>query len=456
MAQTIAERIAAAPARTVRREAGLQGFVAGSAALGITLSGATQLRMTSLPAGPSELILVSWVLFVAVLLLRGVRFTAGRVFFGIVGYWLLALLLLGLGALVAIHARKVSVYAVHDATAFLYLSVLTSLLALGLWGHGLEGYHLRLARMVFLFSAGAAALLFAAATVTDSLGPIGLWFGGIRFRGWAANPNQMALAMVAMPFLGWWLLRMSPGRVGKMACALGIAVCIIAGIVTQSDALRVAWVASLGAISALLFYRVTMRGRSRWLHISHVAIPAVVVIVGVAQGDAVVGYVTRVAEKTYAAGDQGDIRITSWLHGFEAIGLSPLVGFGPGAYSGLSAPFQDFEAHNSLIDWGMSTGICGIILHIVLWGWCLRQALRSDSVAFLGIMVATVVFAAFGYSLRHPNYWIVLLLVLTLSERRAELQSRQAFAPALGGGSYRLAPARQTLRSGSPKPTHKE
>ena len=79
-----------------------------------------------------------------------------------------------------------------------------------------------------------------------------------------------------------------------------------------------------------------------------------------------------------------------------------------GRLLGSAAPFQNFEAHDALIDWGMSTGLIGIVLHLVLWGWCLWRALRCRSPAFLGMMVATIVAVMFGYLLRHPftgSFW---------------------------------------------------
>ena len=98
--------------------------------------------------------------------------------------------------------------------------------------------------MYFLFNAGSAGLLMAIAHVTPDLGPIDFWYGP-RLRGWSENPNQMAIAMAAMPYLGWLLLRRTSSWFGKLAYALGIAASIAAGFASQSDGLRGAWVASL-------------------------------------------------------------------------------------------------------------------------------------------------------------------------------------------------------------------
>src|SRR5919106_6084161 len=80
MPQLTTEQFATWSAHTARHGTGLRRFVAGWAALGVTLSGATQLRMQGLPIGPSEVVLACWLAFVGFLLLRGVRFGTSRVF----------------------------------------------------------------------------------------------------------------------------------------------------------------------------------------------------------------------------------------------------------------------------------------------------------------------------------------------------------------------------------------
>jgi O-antigen ligase len=265
------------------------------------------------------------------------------------------------------------------------------------------------------------------AFMVPTLGPISLWYGGgFRFRGWSENPNQMALAVAAMPFFGWWFLQRSSSLIGKIACAVGIALCMVAGIATKSDGLRVAWVVSSGVIGLLMFYRVTARGRSRWLHISHVVIPVLLVMAVIFFGDELVARLSGVAEGIYAEGDQGEKRFTLWAHGLQAIAASPLFGFGPGAYSGYDGPFESFEAHNSFIDWGMSTGLAGILMYVALLGWITWQALRSRNVLLVGMVTTVIVASVFGYLLRHPDFWMVLVLVLILSERAIAFRERQA------------------------------
>jgi O-antigen ligase len=432
MTQLTTEQLATWDDRSARRGTRLQGFVAGWAALGVTLSGATQLRMEGFPAGPSEAVLAAWLAFVGFLLLRGVRFGTSRVFLLMGGYWLAQLAVLGLGAAIAVYARRFdSAGAMHDGLAFIYVGTLSTFLALRLQDGNDYEYHWKFARMIFVFHALAGGALLAVALVTPEIGPVRFWYAGVRFAGWAENPNQMALAMAAMPFLGWWLMGRTSSRFGKAACLIGIPLCIAAGLATLSDGMRLAWGASLGAVFTLLLYGVLLRGRSRWLAISHVIIPTLVVVVGLAFAQELTTYVYDLAEGVYAEGNQGEMRFTLWLHGLQAIRESPLFGFGPGAFSGYNGPFEGDEAHNSFIDWGMSTGAVGVAIYLGLLAWTLWRAIRSGDTMPVAMLISVVMVSTFGYVLRHPDFWMVLVLVLVLSESAvASRESRPTWSSA--------------------------
>jgi O-antigen ligase len=452
MSQVIAERLAQTDALATRRRTGLQRSLACWAALGITLSGATQLRIAGQPIGPSELILVGWLLFVLFLRLRGVPVARSRVPVVLGVYWLAVMTLLGFGTLVAMQTGQLDGNAaMHDSIAFVYMALLTSAISLRILDEGEYRFHWYFAQTTFFFHVLAATLLYALAMKIDQIGPVGFWFGP-RLRGWSENPNQLGLAMAAMPFLGWWLLRRTSSRFGKIVWASGIALCMVVGIASQSDGLRAAWVASFGAVGMLLFYRVTLRGRSRWMHISYVIIPAVIVIMGVFSGDAILDKLYDVADHVYAEGNQGETRIVAWSNGIQAIAASPLVGFGPGHFSGYFGPFEHMEAHNSFIDWGASTGLAGLLVYLGLLAWVLARALRSGETELVGMLVAVVMTSVFSYLLRQPDFWTGVVLALVLSESVIAIRERQAgrFVPVAlrHGPRLSLRPAPPLQQSG--------
>lgn len=394
--------------------------VTGWAALGAALTSATQLRMEGLPLGPGEALLALWMACVAFCLLRKVPFGYTGAFRPFATYWLIAAVLLGAGSLVAIALDKQdAATAAHDALAFVFVGPLTCMLAIRVGAVSNEEYYLNLARRTFFAVSVVGLVLLAASLVTSQLGPISLWYGaGARFRGWAENPNQLAMFMVPMPFLGWYLLQRTQGLPRQLLYLLAIGVCMAVGLATDSDALKVAWAGAAGIIATWLWCRLLVRGRGNLLQMALACfvVPVVILTFMAALGDQLVAQFVAIAEQLYEKGERGHIGMMVLMNGLEAVSQSPVVGWGPGAYSGIHRPFDSFEAHNTVVDWGMSTGVLGMVLYLGLLFWCTVRAIRSGSPWLLGVLVAIVSDSMFGYNLRHPFFWLLLVLVLTLSE----------------------------------------
>ena len=134
--------------------------------------------------------------------------------------------------------------------------------------------------------------------------------------------------------------------------------------------------------------------------------------------------------------------MVSWAPGDQE---SPLVGLGPGPFSGWDGPFEGREAHNSFIDWGMSTGAIGLALYLGLLAWTARCALRSGETMPVAMLVSVVLCSVFGYMLRQPDFWMVLVLVLMLSEASIRMRGPQASQLVLEHDGH---PWRPTVRFG--------
>ena len=261
--------------------------------------------------------------------------------------------------------------------------------------------------------------MLALSFVTSSVGPVELWYESVRFRGWAENPNQMALAVVGMPFLGWYLLKQTRG-IARAAYVIAAAGSAAATVATASDGSRVAWIGAGFSVAAYVWYRSARWGTGKSLFVALVLVPVLIGILGLGAGqDFFAALDKRTQAMYYAEGDQGGTRVTIWLHGLQAIAQSPLVGFGPGSYSGFLGPFGNLEAHNSFIDWGMSTGGLGMIAYAALLVWAGTRLIKTRSIALLGVLLTLVLFSVFNYVLRQPIYWMMIVLVLRLSERHS-------------------------------------
>lgn len=381
-------------------------------ALSLVLAGATQLRPeTAFPIGAGEVLLISWILLVVFALLRGVPFTFGPTVRSLTLYWAATALVLLLGTLVAlVNQRFMADETAYNTMAFLLAAVLSCLFNVRF--DGLPDYHERFARLLFFLTAACTGSQLAAGLTLGSLGPLELW-DGPRFTGWANNPNQLALYMVGMPFLGIYLMRRTRRLWRKLAHLLAIAVLVAVGLATQSDALRVAWAASAAGLGAYLWLRGLFWRRHRLLYVPYVIIPVAVVgvLVVADPGARIAQQVTQMYEDQ---GAQGSVRISLWLNGLRVMGESPLVGFGPGFYSGIGNPFSGQEAHNSYIDWGTNSGLLGIALHFALLAWAAVRILRARTHSLLGLLLALIVFSSFNLTFRQPLYWFLLALCLNL------------------------------------------
>jgi O-antigen ligase len=402
----------------------LHNFLASWLALAIVASGATGLRIPGLPLGPGEILLATWLAFVGFLLLRGLKIHLGPTFRVFFFYWLGVGALLGLGALVA--ATTVGIdpdNAGHDTLAFILQAVFVCFAVM--FVDDKEFYIAVARRMLFLFAFFATAILIVGYISPRGLG-FEIWYGGKRYSGWATNPNQMALFALGMPYLGWYMMRRARGLASKLPYIVAICACIWVGIETASDGLRVAWLGSATVLGGWAWCRSLLAQRGRYLYISFLVIPIAAISMTIGFGGDFVDKLDRAVQDMYNEGDQGEGRVVRWTNGIKAIMHSPVVGFGPGSYSGVTGPFQSKEAHNSIIDWGASTGVLGIVLHLGLFAWCVLRTLRAGELALFGMLTALAGASMFGYMLRQPIYWMLLVLVLMLSADRVPARARTA------------------------------
>lgn len=248
-------------------------------------------------------------------------------------------------------------------------------------------------------------------TGRPQVGPVNALYEELRFTGWATNPNQIALAVVALPLLG---LRLLPHVRGLRRAALVTLLVgtLVVGAATFSDALALAWAITAALLGVLLWLRLLASRRSVAARaLAALGVPLVVLAGAVAFGPTLVVVGERFAAASYREGGQGSDRLARWRNALDAAETSPLVGLGPGAYSGPIAAFQGQEVHNTPLDWMLSTGLLGLLAYAGLVAWVVAVcAAGRDSHAIVGV-IALLVFTTFHYALRQPVFWMQLLLL---------------------------------------------
>jgi O-antigen ligase len=381
-------------------------------AIGITLTSATQMRLSSLPIGPGEVMLCIWMLFSLIKVLIVKQHLITPILKYICLFWLVGFTSLTFGLLIADSRNLKSTTWHHDYFAFCFLFVFSICLT------NSSFFYSQIQKMfdyVVGFSILSLSTIFLFPSSISFLTP---WYEGVRFLGWSQNPNQLALLLCTMPFLAIHILLSNINILSRLKYLILIILCFVIGIATQSDALFFAWIVGFTVniflnlylfITNKFLFKRYIKPEIKIICIAIMVVLSTIILLICVEGS--YQGIHSASANVYDEGGQGSLRVTLWKNGLTAIFSSPLFGLGPGAHSGSTAPFLDFEAHNTLIDWGSSSGIVGIIAYISILGWIAWQVWNKQSFIMLSAIVSLMVFSSFHYVLRHPIFWFYLLAI---------------------------------------------
>lgn len=410
--------------------------------LGLAFSVASDLRLYQYPVGPGEILLGIWLIFSVIKPNYGseskpdfmITLTI------IIGFTVFLIL----GALNGVD-KELNNLGMWNTGAYTFS---WTLLLAFLWKKSVRA--LNVLYWILIGFAASVVIGIAAGPLTGGLGVDTYLQGdGIRYR-WtnlSNNPNQFAMLVLVIPFLAAYLR--SINKCGIYCYRIILILAFVLGVLVQSDALIVGWLAS-GMIMVVLEIRKRALSNVPTAYYTRAAVFLIMIsgaflsaktwmIYGPDiqyEGDK---YISKTEEPSAPAGslqsgdavehdkDSGDVniipadrtqvqdRVTLWVNGIKAVTYSLWVGNGPGHYSGFEGPFQNKEAHNTLIDWATQTGILGTGLLLGYWVWILRKHARVGNTAAIGLIIGLGAFALFHYTLRQPLFWLLpeILLLAT-------------------------------------------
>ncbi len=258
---------------------------------------------------------------------------------------------------------------------------------------------------------GIANILFYLAG-TALLPPTSAWQE--RYFTLSENPNQLALYYCVMPFLLLYSYRRRLLRLSRLQFSIMLLIIVYNGYLTHSDALILAWEGCFSGLLLIgLFQRTLLTNPGRDLHLK-----ALLVLVGVGAMASAYTSLKASTQAVYETGDQGSERVLRWLNSGVAILRSPVFGLGPGSFSG-SLPFTQGEAHNTYLDWMMSSGLIGLGLLLIFQLYVVRSLVVGRAFTLLAGIVAMLIFGMFHYIIRHPIFWLNLLMAYSLATANA-------------------------------------
>jgi len=217
-----------------------------------------------------------------------------------------------------------------------------------------------------------------------------------RLAGFAANPNQLGLHAIVVLFfcLRYWR------SAGTFKSVLALALILVTGALTGSDSFILGALLMLG--TAILFG--LMYSGSVYLMLM-LLVPGVVGLVILHRP-----LLARLNDFT-SAGGQDATRFALWENGWLAMLERPLFGWGPGSWSGQTAPFEFSEAHNSVIDYITYSGLVGAFVMAAGIAAILFGALRSRQATLVAGVVGILFFALFHHTLRQPLMWLSMFYI---------------------------------------------
>jgi O-antigen ligase len=372
-------------------------------AFGIVLTTMTNIRFSSLPIGPGEIVLGIWMVIVSIGLIKS-RYIIEKENTFFIKYWVLFIVLMIIGGVISLVSdRFILNYVVYDLIAYAFsFSICLVLLYQG-------RLQLFIQKIKYCVVLGGVIFTFLAlwhSMISPSF--FGLSLGGYRFTGGANNPNQLALFLSAIPFIAFFLLVGTKKTNIRIVYGTVLLGTIFAGLETKSDGLVASWVmATIILILAHIVRRIDRPAR----------LPVILLIISSIGFIAVLNneliYTTlNYIRNTFNELDQDGSRGSLWMQGLETFMGSPIFGFGPGPQLVYYGDYR-FEVHNTFIDLLTQIGFLGMLLHL----WFLSKSLlkvRHSSILFTA-MICLILFSASHFVLRQPIYWFYILSLIQLS-----------------------------------------
>jgi O-antigen ligase len=430
-------------------------------ALGLLLSMATQLRPAYLPIGPGEACLAAAILLTATDALRSGRTPIPLAFWVFLVFWLAFAMAQSIGFLAGglIGDLRDIDLVIHDVATYPLLIAITCLSVMG------PDAQIRMRRTAW-HVAGLGAVL-AAAQIASGFGLFELsmvdpWYWD-RFRGWTANPNQMALFCLIISCIALHLSDVADAgwkRAGALLCAAtGVSVGLFAKTNAFNLAVALILVLYLCMIGSAWLSRsgslLTFRSAAAWIAVLLIPLLAVASVPLLASlPDRAVLASSFGRDNSNETDQEAQLRLELWRKAIERGFETDMLGLGPGPHLPIPAlllqarwgePYEpmnvqhptpgiapNFEAHNTVLELFVQGGLLGVVSFLAIIAASICGTYRAHRLLLASAICGIVAFGSFHVITRHPAVWFVIALGLAESTFR---QRSQTLAPV--GGARR-------------------
>lgn len=410
-------------------------------ALGLLLSTATELQLPGIPIGPAEILLLVWALLMLFREAGQLGNPLPPALSRLLMFWLLFAVALSLGTLAgyAIGDRHDHNLFLHDVMAYPLAAAVSCLSVAG------ADARLRLRRVAWLLAGfGSASLVFLVAIAWGLIhvALIDPWYWD-RFRGWSANPMQLAFFCAVLALLSLHLADAAT-RIAERVAALACAVlAIYVGRLTKSNSVSVALVTAIPIFVVLKLRewlhssspQLTFRPAFAWILI--VTLPLLVIAV-ISLRSAIAVQAEDVANGLSKANVQtseqeAELRMQLWKEGISRGVESGMLGLGPGPHVEIpdvietarklqnplkyvdTAPANgtpNFETHNTLIDIFTQGGLIAVVSFVWISATAFFNTYKARLAGLTTLLCGISIFGLANLIVRQPLFWFTIALCL--------------------------------------------
>lgn len=319
------------------------------------------------------------------------------------GFWIAFLTSIVVGALIGFNKVPDQVYVSQISTWFFLGFITIAAYRVLIYRHELQVRRI-FVRIAQLTSLWYSALYLYSLVISSTFFGAPLWYGGARFSGGGTNPHQVSLLLgVAVVILLWSIQALPQRRRSILSNLILAGVALFLCVETGSATLYMSLVLSLLATILVVVILSKLTGAARVLAILAIFLTTILSF----------SKLLTIAKNFVESDPNGPGRIDIWSDLPEVLALSPLVGLGPGTHSwGGTAEF-----HNTYIEVLAMSGIVGLSLFMGYHIYVLCSLKYAPTLLPVITLIMTYGFA--GFSARRLPYWIVLVLVLVISQKAA-------------------------------------
>jgi O-antigen ligase len=229
-------------------------------------------------------------------------------------------------------------------------------------------------------------------------GAIGVPFVS-RYNGFTTNPNQLGIFLASIPLLLCLMFKEFKNNNTKLILIIATFLSsILLVLLTKSSTAIVSYFFSFLII--LLIFTSKKIIIFLYLIISPIFI--------------LFSYFFIINEINKNDSDDANGRFPLWNSAIEGLNQSFYMGAGPGSHSGETGPFQNYEAHNVFLDLLLQGGIISFTGYIAIFLYIIYFGLRNNNYYALGLVGTIFIQQLSHYFLRHPIFWVNLILAFAL------------------------------------------